>query len=387
MSVAGVMLRAQTTAEVREQVQDALAQRTPLRVVAGGQWLDAGRPGRISAKLAIDALSGVVEYTPGDLTLTARAATSLQEIARVTARERQWLALDPFGSLEGTIGATIATASAGPLAHAFGTPRDHVLGIEVVTGDAKVVRAGGRVVKNVAGFDLARLFTGSWGTLGVITEVTVRLRALPEVDQTVALPVPDDPAALDHLLSSLRQPTFAPLALELVNASLAKWLGLDQRTLCLIRLGGNAEAVRAQHEALATLNQLQDVPSHVWATLRTCEPERAAVGRFSGLPSRLTELWMLATQVINDTPDALLHASIGRGIVRSIIPASNTEGVTRFLEALHGFHNTVILERLPGVEWWSHVVPPPPPHRLIQEVKHAFDPAGILNPGILGEQL
>ena len=129
---------------------------------------------------------------PGDLTLTARAGTTLAEIERATAAERQLLALDPYGTARGTIGATIATASAGPLAHAFGTPRDLVLGLEFVTGDGAVIRAGGRVVKNVAGFDLTRLLTGAWGTLGVITEVSVRLRALPEMEESVALAVRDD---------------------------------------------------------------------------------------------------------------------------------------------------------------------------------------------------
>src|SRR5439155_9619738 len=102
---------------------------------------------------------GIVEYVPGDLTLTARAGTTLAEIRDATAAEQQWLALDPHGSDDGTIGATVATASAGPLATAFGTPRDLVLGVEFLTGGGALARGGGRVVKNVAGFDLVRLLT------------------------------------------------------------------------------------------------------------------------------------------------------------------------------------------------------------------------------------
>ncbi|MGH7647163.1 MAG: FAD-binding oxidoreductase, partial [Gemmatimonadaceae bacterium] len=173
-------VRAHTTQDVATLVKDAAANRAPLRIVGRGHWLDAGRPVHTATPLALDALSGIIAYIPGDLTLTARAGTTLAEIASATAEHGQWLALDPFGPDDGTIGATVATASAGPLAHSLGTPRDAVLGLEVVTGDGTIIRTGGRVVKNVAGFDLTRLFTGSWGTLGVITEVTVRLRAKPE---------------------------------------------------------------------------------------------------------------------------------------------------------------------------------------------------------------
>src|SRR5215211_4142123 len=154
---------------VRDRVRVAVDRRTGLRVLGRGSWLDAGRPVSATESLATRDLSGITEYVPGDLTLTARAGTTLGEIRRATAAHGQWLALDPHGSDEGTLGATIATASAGPLATAFGTPRDLVLGVEFVTGDGVVARGGGRVVKNVAGFDLARLVTGAWGTLGVLT--------------------------------------------------------------------------------------------------------------------------------------------------------------------------------------------------------------------------
>src|SRR5205085_7816433 len=132
----------------------------------------------------------------------------------------QWITLDPIGTDHSTIGATIATASAGPLASAFGTPRDHVLGCEFVTGNGDIVNAGGQVVKNVAGFDLVRLVTGAWGTLGAITEVTLRVRAKPEVDSTLAIGL--GRLGADPLWRWLRQSEFTPLAAELVSPSLAE---------------------------------------------------------------------------------------------------------------------------------------------------------------------
>src|SRR5919199_3193050 len=123
-------------------------------------------------------------------------------------------------------GARWRTASYGPLATAFGTPRDAVLGAEFVTGAGAIVRGGGRVVKNVAGFDLVRLVIGAWGTLGVLTEITVRLRARPEVDETLAIAVGASADAVARLATALRALPFTPFAAEMVNGALATRLGL-----------------------------------------------------------------------------------------------------------------------------------------------------------------
>lgn len=140
-----LMMKAAVSADVMtiaDRVRSARSRGATLRIVSAGNWLDAGRPCAASERLELAALQGIVSYEPGDLTLTARAATPLAEIERVTAAEGQWLTLDAHGAPSGTIGATVATASAGPLASAFGTPRDHVLGCEFVSGTGDVVRAG-----------------------------------------------------------------------------------------------------------------------------------------------------------------------------------------------------------------------------------------------------
>ena len=160
-----------TVSELQAAIRDAQVTSTVLRIEGAGTWLSAGRPVSSTRHLSTQRLSGVVEYTPGDLVLSARAGTTLEEIAAVTAPHGQWLALEPYASPEGiargTIGGTIATGSHGPLSLGFGRARDLILGLSFVTGDGTHARAGGRVVKNVAGFDLVRLTTGAWGTLGV----------------------------------------------------------------------------------------------------------------------------------------------------------------------------------------------------------------------------
>ncbi len=385
MGTAGVSARPRSTADVADQVRSAAARGIPLRIAGRGHWLDAARPVAARELLPLDELTGIVDYVPGDLTLTARAGTTLDEIARVTAGERQWLALDPFGSPAGTLGATIATASAGPLAHAFGSPRDNVLGLEAVTGDGSIVRVGGRVVKNVAGFDLTRLFTGSWGSLGVITEITVRLRPLPEVEETWGLAVKGAEGDLASLVEHLRTAPLAPLALELLSPALAARLGAGGGTTLLVRLGGNAAGVRAQREQLRALGAAERLPDDVWGTLRTCEPPGSAVARLSALPSRLPHTWAIASRAASSLPETLLHASVARGVVRCILPAAASGGLLDWWAAVRPFGGTIVLERWPA-HLWPPDAPNPMHHRLARGVKRAFDPFGILNPGILGAE-
>lgn len=383
-------------ARIVDAVRHAHASRTPLRITGAGRWLDAGRPVRAETPLAIAPLSGIVEYVPGDLTLTARAGTTLAEIERATSANAQWLALDPFGDDGGTIGATVATASAGPLATAFGTPRDIVLGVEFVTGTGAVVRAGGRVVKNVAGFDLVRLVTGAWGSLGAITEVTVRLRARPEVDATVVVPIGASTERLAECASALRALPFTPYAAEILNPTLAGRLGLEPRTCLLARLGGSTDAVRAQRSALAAVGELRDVTGPVWSELRSVEPPGSATLRLSRLPSRFVDTWSAATRLTESFRDALLHGAPLRGVVRCVVPDVSTardggrghvlggvqERLTRALTA--SFDGTRIFERAPAAIWRSFA-PSVVTDRLSQGIKAAYDPHSLLNPGILGD--
>ncbi len=375
------------SADIAERVRTASARGERLRITGAGTWLDAGRPVADAAPLPLAALTGIVDYTAGDLTLTARAGTPLQEIARVTAAERQFLALDPFGRGEGTIGATVATASAGPLAHAFGTPRDAVLGVEAVTGDGSLIRGGGRVVKNVAGFDLTRLLTGAWGTLGVITEVSVRLRAWPEAEETIALALRNDSApALAALLARVRAAEVAPWALELLSPALAARLGVAAHPVLLARLGGNEESVRTQRRVFATLAAVVTPAGDVWAALRAAEPPSAAVVRLSARPSALPILWRTARDATASWSGAFTHASPGRGIVRAILPGADAARTSAFLQLIERAGARYVAERLPASCWASGVHHDPVADPLSQRAREAFDPRRILNPGLLGRE-
>ncbi len=371
-------------ADVSDAVREAIGTRRPLRIVGAGTWLDAGRPVRAAARtLGLRTLAGIVDYTPGNLTLTARSGTTLAEIETATNAHGQWLALDPPGAAAATVGATIATASAGPLAHAFGRARDAILGIEAVTGEGSIVRSGGRVVKNVAGFDLTRLLTGAWGTLGVLTEVTVRLRARPERDETMALAVARAPRPLASWLGDPPVDVASAVAMELVNAALARHLGLaSDGPVVLLRLMGNADLVGADRAALAGAGAI-GVPDAVWDRLRTAEPPDAAVLRLSGPPARIADTWARATRLLDAVPRALVHASIDRGVVRCIVPDPDPVALGSGI-LQQPVAGTLVPERLPATLWGS-IGARTGRDRLSRGVRRAFDPHGILNPGILGD--
>jgi glycolate oxidase FAD binding subunit len=364
---------------IAEEIQEARASRTPLRVVGRGTWLDAGRSCDASRRLEIGGLTGITRYEPGDLTLTARAGTSLADIASATGAEGQWLTLDAHGSPDGTLGATVATSSAGPLSSAYGTPRDHVLGCEFVSGTGDVIRAGGRVVKNVAGFDLTRLVTGAWGTLGAITEITVRLRARPEVDRTVAVEFGDAHAVWNWL----RLSEYTPLSAELLSPVMATKLSLSGAGL-LVRLGGNAAFVRAAGDAVAALGAQSEVDAAIWNRFTSSEPADTIVLRVSALPSRIGELWPAAS-AFAESNGGYAQATVSRGVVRCVLPMNDAN---EHLEAVRagivelGRTWTVVGERMPA-SLWPTLSQKKTTHALAQGVRRAFDPDGIMNPGIL----
>ena len=273
-------VRPSTTAELGTMVRDAHDRHAALRIAARGTW-----PGRTDAvardatPLDVSALSGIVEYVPGDLTLTARAGTTIAEVDAVTGAHGQWCPLLPWGGDEGSLGATFATATQGPCCASLGAPRDIAIGLEFVDGTGAVVRAGGRVVKNVAGFDLTRLLVGSWGTLGVVTEVSVRLRARPAVDESWSVALDLGDASTASRVDEFRRGPLAPLAIEALGDAVARDLGLGAPDRLLVRLGGNAAFVAASRQALRSFGHADACDSGIWTRLRAMDPKpRAPLG-------------------------------------------------------------------------------------------------------------
>ena len=379
-----------TDRDVASLIADAYSTSTLLRLVGHGTWADGGRPVCAQRGLSMRAVAGIVEYVPSDLVMTVRAGTTLGEIAMATAQHGQWLSLDPVGRDSGTIGATIATASSGPMSLGAGTVRDLVLGLGLVSGAGTPLRVGGRVVKNVAGFDLVRLSTGAFGTLGVLTDISVRLHAKPAVDATFVIAVDDDRDPT-NLVQSLGLRALSLHALEVLDPATAARIGegSEARWLIVARAVGNATRVAAQCAILSTMGTVRERSSHVWALLRD-EPEMSATIRVTDAPSRLVatlnrvQAALLAGQITT----AQLRITPHRGAIRIVIPTALISGnapLQLFLKTLLRSTNTgtVLGERLPADAW--ALFPVAASDSISQRIRDAFDPRRILNRGIFGE--
>jgi len=283
------MHRPSTLTELTQLITESAASGRPLRLVGHGTWLEGGAPAAPAAeRVHLDVFDSIVEYEPGDLTITVGAATTIAELDAVTAAHRQWCPLAPWGGDAGTVGATIATATTGPYAHAMGAPRDLVLGLECVDGNGKVLRPGGKVVKNVAGFDLTRLMTGAWGSLGAITQVSLRLRALPAVDETWSVAIAGAASTATDAVTALRRSHVPPIACEALEPRIATWLGLSDQAHVLVRIAGNAAYVAAARAAVAALGAAKQHELGAWTIVR--EAPRAARTPHAMLAPALREL-------------------------------------------------------------------------------------------------
>ncbi len=374
---------AASTAEVQSLVREAAGRGAALRIAGAGTWLHAGRPVAALTTLSVLPLAGIVEYVPGDLTITAWAGTSLAELDQATAEHGQWLALDPLGARTGTLGATVATGSWGPLAASFGTPRDVVLGVQCVTGDGDVVHGGARVVKHVAGFDLVRLVTGAWGTLGILTMLTLRLRARAPVDATFAVSV--GATSVRDWVAQYRAASVSALAAELLSGPTAAALGVGHEAVALVRVSGNDEAVAAQERALRNLGEVRAVAGSVWATLAASDPAAPTVAlRLSHRSAHIGPVWAAAVDLARDVPDSMVHATLDRGVARVVLPRIAEGELLERLERPADFACTRVFEVLPP-HLWSRLAPSAAADPLSTRIRSAFDPDRRLNPGILGE--
>jgi glycolate oxidase FAD binding subunit len=317
----------------------------------------------------------VVEYTPGDLVITVLAGTTLAELGATVGEHGQMLAMSPYGSPDASLGAVVATASPAPLAFGDYTMRDLVLGVQVITGGGEITRAGGRVVKNVAGFDLVRLHTGAYGTLGAITEVSLRLHARPEVDVVVAGTVPHAAAgALDDLLPRLLAQR-SPLPMLLVSAP-------DTDPQLWARVCGNRARAAALRTQLLSygIQAPREIPDE--AVQRTLQhtPADAVVLRARTHRSDAVPFVRAARDAF---PDGTLYYDPAHGSLRVVLPAACVSNLERDIAtwyrlaaaggAMHTISLVVDQGRTLSMPFSS------PRTSLEAGVKRALDPRDLLN--------
>jgi glycolate oxidase FAD binding subunit len=339
-------------------------------------------PRRYDLSLDLTALDRVLEYEPADLTVTAEAAMPLAALQSHLGERGQWLALDPPVTSEATIGGILATNASGPARIAFGTARDLVIGMTVAMPDGRVVKFGGRVVKNVAGYDMSKLHIGALGTLGVILQASFKVAPLPKASQTLAVASADS-GSLVRLAFAVRN-----ASLPATGVALSFPAGASRARL-LLRFAGSAAAVERSlvetgRMARAEGLDAEQAPDGAW---REAAEVRALGGstviRISDRPSRsgeaITRLAALGGDVLS-YPTA--GASYGRFIA---LPEATYEAVRSLRAAVEAGGGAVVVESAPvavkgAIGVWGS---PRGGDTLMRRLKREMDPESTLNPGRL----
>lgn len=389
--------------ELQFVIAGCLERRLPVEIVGSGSKRGIGRPVDGAITVTTASLRGISLYEPNELVMSARAGTPLSQIEAELAARGQMLPFEPIdlapatGGPQGaqTIGAVFATNMSGARRIHAGAARDHLLGIKGVNGRAELFQAGGRVMKNVTGYDVARGLSGSWGTLAVMTEVTFKVVPWPETAATVIyLGLPDN-LAIEVLSTAMALPVEVSGAVHL-QASVAARLnhpGLRtmNKSVTALRLENFASAVAGRKqrlkEALKVYGKALELDHRetldFWGELR----------RLSVMPNRETLLWRISTKpttapklvaAIKRYMDVDAFYDWGGSLIWLEVPAAADAGTAeiRRVTAIHGGHATLIRAE-PAVRAAVEVFQPLSPglERLTRGLKSAFDPAGILNPG------
>jgi glycolate oxidase FAD binding subunit len=365
---------------VREVVAWAAAGQAALEIVGGGSKRGLGRPAQTEHTLDLSALSGIIDYAPAELVLTAHAATPLADIMALLAENRQMLAFEPPALPGATLGGTIACNAAGPRRLTAGAARDHFLGCKGVNGRGELYKAGGQVVKNVTGYDLCKLQAGAFGTLTVLTELSVKVLPLPETSCTLVLHGLDSVAAVAAMAQALNSPHEVAAAAH-----------IPDQGITALRLEGPAPSVafRAAHlEALLPGEKSRQEGAAslaLWRGIADLAPfdgmEAHAIWRVSTAPS--------AGPLVAASCDMPHFFDWAGGLVwLAADPGLADGGAAKIRAALapHGGHATLM--RGPASLRAAVPVFQPlagPLAALTRRVKDSFDPLRIFNPGRMQE--
>jgi len=396
-----------STAAVQKCVQSAVRDAAPLEVVGGGSKRFYGRPVAASRMLSLAKLSGVIDYQPAELLVVVRPGTRLAALERTLAESKQALAFEPpHWGVAATVGGTVACNLSGPRRVRAGAARDHLLGFEAVTGQGQIVRGGGRVVKNVTGYDLSKLMSGSFGTLGVLTELVLKVLPAAETERTVVVTGLDDADAIALLILASRSPHsvsgLAHLPRGVRAAEALSGVVADGESVTLIRLEGPAPSVEHRAREIVGLTTRQtasleaEASASVWSALREVEPIAIDAGerlwRVSVPPTASATcsatLSKAATSSATGATTPRAYFDWGGGLIWCALPASLAAADVHRMAQEAGGHARLVRSacalresgRDEAVD--QAFAPLDAANRTVhQRLKSAFDPGGVLNPG------
>jgi glycolate oxidase FAD binding subunit len=401
-------LKVRDGGDVEEVVRAAIASEQPLEIIGHGSKRLIGQPMTTNALLDLSALNAVTAYEPNELIITVQAGAPLADVLSLIDSKNQQFAFEPIDTAPllgtpnlGTIGGMIGAGLAGPRRIRAGGARDHLLGAHAVSGFGDSFKAGGRVVKNVTGYDLCKLLAGSWGTLAVMTEVTLKVMPRPESERTLVLRGLDDVTANRAMTAALGSPFDVSGAAHVPNSAFRAdaggigGLGSPRRAVTLLRLEGIAASAthRAASlgKALAPFGSaeiLEDAASMaVWASVRDVEPF-AAGGALGAWP-----VWRivcppasggaLGERLARDTGGDVIYDWGGGLIWAALPPQSDAQAalVRQRVNAVGG--HAMLLRASDAVRRNVDVFHPQPGGLagLSERVRQSFDPKNILNRG------
>jgi glycolate dehydrogenase FAD-binding subunit len=396
-----ISIQPSTAGEVAAALKRASDSRQSIVIRGAGTKDDWGRPpGRIDAVLDMRAMNRILAHEQGDLTATIEAGARLRDVNQALAIHAQMLPLDPPFADRCTIGGLLATNDSGPMRHRYGTPRDLVIGIQLATTDGVLAKAGGQVVKNVAGYDLSKLMTGSFGSLAAIVSATFKLSPLPAASTTMMLGA-RDAAAVAEIVRTMMASQLEPVAVELSMGTQSPQStqnkpsspGLASRSFhVFIRFASLPAVVSAQvAQASAALESLAgsidvvdgDAERALWDSHATgIWDQPGAVIRASWLPANLAAVVDELAGPKRCAMAMVGRAAVGAGLIRIEGEAAEQARTIEQLRTSSVFGNVVIVRGSPALKalvdvWGSHGSRQP----LFDSLKRAFDPGNVLNAG------
>jgi glycolate dehydrogenase FAD-binding subunit len=401
-------LRVRDAKDVEQVVRAAIAGDQPLEIVGHGSKRQIGQPMATNAVLDLSALNAVSSYEPNELIITVQAGAPLADVKSLIDAKNQQFAFDPMDTAPllgtarvGTIGGMIGAGLAGPRRIKAGGARDHLLGAHAVSGFGDSFKTGGKVVKNVTGYDLCKLLAGSWGTLAVMTEVTLKVMPRPEAERTLVLRGLDDIVANRAMTAALGSPFDVSSAAHLPASafrpsagSLAALVSQGQ-AVTLLRLEGIAASAASRAASLTRLvaefgaaEMIEDTAStEVWNAIRDVLPF-AADGALGAWP-----VWRivcppaaggaLGQALARETGGEVIY-DWGGGLIWAALPPASDAGAARVRNRVEGAggHATLI-RAAEDVRQHLDVFQPQAPGlaALGERVRQSFDPKNILNRG------
>jgi len=395
--VPSVRVAPQDAAQISEVLKICTEDHAAVVPWGGGTSIGLGnRPSRVDVVLSLERFTGLIEHDDANLTATAQAGMRVAELQQILAGRHQFLAIDPPQTAEATIGGVVAANTNGPRRMHYGGVRDQVIGMKCVLATGEQVKSGGKVVKNVAGYDMCKLFTGSLGTLGVITEVTLRMAPVPERSASVL--ASGTIAQALKMVEQIEASALLPSAVTLVNARAAVQLTAESGIrkhesdyLVLVWVEGFSEAVERHLNDLRTIAKAAGMSAEaledsqhqtLWKSI--CDFTSIVSGPLYRLTLRLGAIGGAISTIDGWSPTPQIVAHMGAGTLWVASDVDDVAGWFARLSALATSNrgHAIVAAAPPHVKEVVDVWGPPPPGlSIMAEIKRQFDPAGILNPG------